>query len=125
MMKNESTVKRHILVVQAEDLVAQYRSSVMEHLYTDMDSGYTHVKDFALDLRQLSTELLNMLDEDGDTAYRQFREMFKGGSTMMMMPCNDFEQVENWVHKEEPFQIVVLRENGTPVGAFKGEDVNY
>ena len=111
------------LIVIAEKLASNYRTNMMEHLYSDMDSY--DPRDFAGDLIQLGNELRELLNSNDRVALSAFRSQFKAGSTMMMLDSKDFDRLEAWDNNKEDFRIAIFRQDNTAVGIVENEDINY
>ena len=111
------------LIVFAEQLVSNFRTNMMEHLYADME--FNDNKTFAQDLIQLGNDVLALLSTNNRDALNAFRNQFKYGSTMMMLDTKDFEQIEAWDKNKEEFRIVIIREDNTAIGLVEQSDINY
>ena len=106
---------KNTALVYAEQLTLNYRTSVMEHLYTDME--YMGPAEFANDLGKLAADLKGMSSWD---ALKTFKELFRTGCTMMLLSSNDFEVLDKWSENDEDFQLVILRESdGSAVGVIQ------
>jgi len=114
---------KNTLIVEAEQLVNSYRSVYMEHIYMDMEC--TSPEDFARDLARLSEEILKFTYKTPEVAWNAFRNCFKDAGTISLLEPEDFEKLEAWYDANEDYQIVILRKDGSPIGAIKKEDISW
>lgn len=112
---------KNTALVYAEQLALNYRTSVMEHLYTDME--YLEPAQFATDLAELAADLKGMSSLD---AFKTFKELFRTGYTMMLVDADDFKILDKWSENEEDFQLVILRESdGSAVGVIQKDGLSW
>lgn len=116
MMKNT-------LIVTAEDLITNYRSIMMEHLYVDQDA--IGLNEFACDLETFSHTLRGLSNNNTVTALNTFKREFKSGSTLMLLADKDFNCLEKWNELKEDFQIAIFKDDGTPVGVVHMENISW
>jgi signal-transduction protein with cAMP-binding, CBS, and nucleotidyltransferase domain len=114
---------KNTLVVSNKVAAETYREQMMEHLYCDMH--HMDVREFASDLERLAEDLKGMLTNHQNTAHLTFKRLFKNGSTMMIVPIDDFQELERWSTSNEEFQIVIVREDGTAIGVVQSVDVMW
>ena len=115
-------IKNTVIVNQTE-AAQNYFDSMMDHL--NVSRGDLHFKEFSDDLQSLSTEVSRLMSRNLSVARQQFAELFAIGSTMMLVPSDDFEALEKWSDNEEPFQIAIFTDDGEPIGLFNAAQVTW
>lgn len=118
-----SPMIKNTLVVNQTEAAQNYFDSMMDHL--NMSREDLHFKEFTDDLQTLSAEVSRLMSTDLRVARQQFAELFRMGSTMMLVPSDDFEALEKWSVNDEDFRVVVFTENGEPIGAFGTDQVQW
>lgn len=116
MMKNT-------LITVAEQMTRNYQEAMMDFL--NDTQGDQYVKDFADDLITLGRTLQALSSRDPRVALPAFRGELAAGNTMMMLSNEEFHKVEAWSFAKEDFQIVIFREDGSPVGVIKSSEANW
>ena len=116
MMKNT-------LIVNRETVVARYLETMMEHLRVIQEE--LHPVEFAGSLAELARELQELSSNDMEVAWKAFREIFRVGSTMMLLSSEDFERLEQLEEDSQEWCVAVFTEDGRPVGLFDKETVTW
>lgn len=118
-------IKNTIIVTQTEAARA-YFDCMMDHLTITREE--LHFKEFSDDFLTLATEVSKLMSRGGTfhraVAHEQFAELFRIGSTMMLVP-NEMETLEKWADNNEDFQLAVFTDEGEPIGVFKNEQVTW
>ena len=84
-----------------------------------------HPVEFAGSLAELARELQELSSENLEVARKAFREIFRVGSTMMLVNSQDFETLERFEKDSKEWQVLVFTEDGKPVGLFDRETVTW
>jgi len=116
-------MNKNTLIASAEKMTIRYREAMMDFL--NDTQGDQSVEDFARDLLNLSRVLQNLSSKVSNTALIAFKDELAAGYTMMMFDSKEFDQLEAWSAAEEDFQIVIFREDGSPVGVVQKKETNW
>ena len=111
------------LTLHSVELANNYKTNMLLHLVDCQHDE--HPAEFAGEVIMVGTTLRNLLSKDNAVALATFRKEFGAGFTMMMFSDEEFNQVETWSKDREEFQVVIFREDGTPVGLIGGEFINW
>lgn len=111
------------LTLHSVQLANNYKTNMLQHL-TDCQHD-EHPAVFAGDVVQFGRTLGNLVSKDNGIALCAFRQEFGAGFTMMMFSDEEFNQIETWSNNKEDFQVVIFREDGTPVGLIGSEFINW
>lgn len=113
---------KNTVVINQTEAAQCYFDCVREHL--EISRQDLHFKEFSDELLALATEVSQLMSSDLRVARKQFAELFRVGSTMMLVP-DGFETLEKWSDNDEPFQIAIFTDDGEPIGAFSAADVSW
>jgi hypothetical protein len=116
MMKNT-------LTLNVDQLVANYRTTMLEQLNVTQDEIYP--EEFGGDLIAFGTTLRGLASLSNMTALNAFRREFEDGFTMMMLEDSDFQQLEEWEKNGEDYQVVLFREDGSALGVIGKEGLTW
>jgi hypothetical protein len=112
------------LTITKQTIAENYRNCVLEHLYSDYCS--LTIEELAEHLECLASDLKGIMNDVDRAAFTKIRSLFQGGSSMMLLPEDLFDEVEKFHHKtNEDFQILITREDGCAIGVIQSVDVNY
>lgn len=108
------------IIATAETLTNNYRDSRMEFLMAHQDDY--NMSEFADDLMDIARDLQQMSTCSINEQLTVFRQAFRDGFTMMMMP-EEFDRLETWSRSEQEFRVALFREDGTAIGVIKHTDI--
>jgi hypothetical protein len=111
------------LILNTNLLAINYRENMLQHLFDCQNDD--HTAEFGADLIQFGTTLKNFTSPNNSQVLSAFRTEFGAGFTMMMLSDEEFSQLEDWSCKKEDFQLVLFREDGSPVGVINGDYINW
>ena len=111
------------LPLHSDQLAINYKTNMLQHLVDCQHDE--HPTEFAYEVIQFGTTLRNLLSNDNALALATFRKEFGAGFTMMMFSDEEFNQIETWSKDREDFQVIIFREDGTPVGLIGSEFINW
>ena len=114
---------KNTLIANAEDMTIRYQEAMMDFL--NDTQGDQSVVDFADDLILLGKRLQGLSSPIPSVALTSFRGELAAGNTMMMFDSKDFDTLEAWSKDDLDFQIVIFREDGSPVGLIKKSEANW
>ncbi len=112
---------KNVLVVNREMLVNRFRETMMDY-FRDVQSDLSP-EEFAVDLESFVLRLRNLSSSNLETAFREFKDTFREGFTMMLLDSESFEQLEKWYADEEKFTVVLVQENGQALGVLSQDQV--
>ena len=113
---------KNTLTVDRETAAAAYTESMMDYLRDSQED--LPIQEFEDDLKQFATVVLGMLSSNLETSREAFKNAFRDGYTMMMLP-EEIDTLEKWSQAGEDFQVVVFTAEGAPVGSFSQEIVQW
>ena len=114
---------KNTLITYAEKMIIRYREAMMDFLNDTQEDQ--SVEDFTRVLLDLSRALQNLSSKVSNTALIAFKDELAAGYTMMMFDSKEFDQLEAWSAAGEDFQIVIFREDGSPVGIVQKKETSW
>jgi hypothetical protein len=114
---------KHTIILNSDQMIARYKETMLEHLTATQDDILPH--EFAEDVISFGSTLKSLCSKNNEVALAYFRQEMGAGFTLMMVPDEEFEKMEQLYKAGEDYQVALFREDGSPIGLLQKRDMTW
>jgi hypothetical protein len=107
--------------ITTSKLLSNYISNMLEVINDDHGGP----EDLSFDIINLADDLRQLNNKSIDVVISTYRQLFRNGFTMQLLPAVTFEQIEALHDSSQEFVLLLNDARGNHIGAIAGKDITW